>query len=145
MRFAEVIAQDHDAVRRGLNILDRMVQRMEEGQLIEIFDIRTVIKFLSAFGERYPEADVQELVGSIESSLSPKHGLGFVHSSRRLIHLLQNQINKEQVEDMGSETPASPPVAPIMTETYAAFARLERKYASTSRVAPIEMDRRAHA
>jgi hypothetical protein len=141
MRFTEVIAQDHAAVRRGLTILDRMVQRMEEGHLIEIFDIRTVIKFLRVFGERYPQADVQELVSSIEASLSPKHGVGFVRSSRRLIQLLRNQIDQEQVETVGAELPASP----MLTETYADFARLERKYSSKPRAVPIELDRRAHA
>lgn len=141
MRFTEVIAQDHMAVRRGLTILDRMVQRMEEGHLIEIFDIRTVIKFLRVFGERYPQADAQELIGSIEASLSPKHGAGFVRSSRRLIQLLRNQIDQEQVEPGAAELPASP----MLTESYGDFARLERKYAPKPRTVPIELDRRAHA
>jgi hypothetical protein len=141
MRFTEVIAQDHAAVRRGLDILDRMVQRMEEGQLIEIFDIRTVIKFLSIFGERYRRTDVSELVGSIEASLSPKHGVGFVRSSRLLVQLLRNQIDQEQVQHVAAELPANP----ILTESYDDFARLERKYASKPRAVPIELDRRAHA
>jgi hemerythrin-like domain-containing protein len=141
MRFTEVIAQDQAAVRRGLTILDRMVQRLEEGHLIEIYDIRTVIRFLRVFGERYPHADVQELVGSIEASLSPKHGVGFVRSSRRLIHLLQNQIEQEQGEARTEDFPASP----MLTETYADFSRLERKYAPKPRAVPIELDRRAHA
>jgi hypothetical protein len=145
VRFTEVIAQDHMAVRRGLNILDRIVQSMEEGHLIEIFDIRTVIKFLRVFGERYPQAEVQELIGSIEASLSPKHGAGFVRSSRHLIQLLRNQIDQEQVEPIAAELPTSPPTSPMMTETYAEFARLERKYASKSRAVSIEQDRRAHA
>jgi hypothetical protein len=142
MRFTEVIAQDHAAVRRGLDILDRMVQRLEEGQLIEIFDIRTVIKFLRDFGERYRQTDVSELVGSIEASLSPKHGVGFVRSSRLLIQLLRNQIDQQQVQHVASELPANP----ILTESsYGDFARLERKYGSKSRAVPIELDRRAHA
>ena len=141
MRFIEVIAQDHAAVRRGLSILDRMVQRMEEGHLIEIYDIRTVIKFLRVFGERYPQVEMQELVGSIEASLSPKHGAGFVRSSRRLIQLLRNQIDQEQVETAAAEHPASP----MLTENYADFGRLERKYAPKPRAVPIELDRRAHA
>jgi hypothetical protein len=84
---------------------------------------------------------VQELIGSIEASLSPKHGVGFVRSSRRLIHLLRNQIEQEQDEPIAAESPASP----MLTETYADFARLERKYASKPRAVPIELDRRAHA
>ena len=81
MRVAHIFAQDQTDVRRGLNILDRMVQRMEEGQRIEIFDIRTLVKFLRVFGERYPQAEILETVESIEASLNPKHGAGFVRSS----------------------------------------------------------------
>jgi|GEM_PF-3560528 len=141
MRFTEVVAQDQAAVRRGLNILDRMVQRMEEGQLIEIFDIRTVIQFLKVFGERYRQADVPELVGSIEASLSPKHGVGFVRSSRLLIQLFRSQIDQEQMEHLEADLPANP----MLAETYDDLARLERKYASKARAVPIELDRRAHA
>jgi hypothetical protein len=141
MRYTEVIAHDQAAVRRGMNILDRMVQRMEEGQLIEIFDIRTVIKFLRVFGERYPQDEVQELIGSIEASLNPKHGAGFVRSSRRMIQLFRNQIDKEPIEPVAAEVPANP----MLTESYADFARLERKYAAKPRAVPIELDRRAHA
>ena len=144
MRLTEVIAQDQSIVRRGLNILDRMVQRMEEGQRIEILDIRTMIKFLRAYGERYPQAEVVELVGSIEASLNPKHGAGFVRSSRSLILLLRNQIFEEQAEstvtELNSFTPSS-----MLAETNSDFARLERKYAAKSRAVPIELDRRAHA
>ena len=141
MRFTEVLAQDRIAVRRGLNILDRMVQRMEEGHRIEILDIRTLSKFLRVFGERYPEAEVLDLVGSIEASLDPKHGAGFVRSSRRLIQLLRNQINDEQAGPTDVELASSP----MLTETYAEFTRLERKYAPQPRAVPLELDRRAHA
>ena len=141
MRVAEVFAQDLTAVRRGLNILDRMVQRMEEGQRIEIFDIRTVIKFLRVFGERYPQAEVLEHVESIEASLNPKHGAGFVRSSRRLIQLLRNQF----ADDLPGSAAGTLPSNPMLTETCASFTRLERKYASSPRAVPMELDRRAHA
>ena len=141
MRFTEVIAQDQMALRRGMSILDRMVQRMEEGQRIEIFDIRTVLKFLRVFGDRYPQAEILEIVGSIEASLNPKHGPGFVRSSCRLIQMLRNHIAQEHDRPTAEESPSSP----MLTETYAEFARLERKYAPQPRAVPKELDRRAHA
>jgi len=141
MRYTEVIPEDHAVLRRGLNILDRMVQRMEEGQLIEIFDIRAVTSFLRGYGERYSQVEVQDIVGAIEASLSPKHGIEFVRSSRRLILLLRNQMEQEQVEAIAEQSTTSP----IHAETYAGFARLERKYAPKPRATPLELDRRAHA
>ena len=147
MRFAEVIAEDQAIVHRGLSILDRMVQRLEEGQRIEILDIRTMIKFLRAYGKRYPQSEVLELVGSIEASLNPKHGAGFVRSSRSLILLLRNQIYEEETGSAVTEllSFSQDPQGPIPAETYSDFARLELKYASKSRAVPIELDRRAHA
>jgi hypothetical protein len=141
MRFTEVIAQDQSAMQRGLNILDRMVQRMEEGQRIEIFDIRLVIKFLRVFGERYPQGEVLELVNSIEASLNPKHGAGFVRSSRRLSQLLRSQIDDAEA----SASDAGLALGPMSTEIYADFPKLERKYAPKPRAVPMELDRRAHA
>jgi len=114
---------------------------MEEGQLIEIFDIRYVTRFLRVFAERYPQAEVQDIVGAIEASLSPKHGIGFVRSSRRLILLLRNQMEQEQVEAITAQFTAGP----LQSESYADFARLERKYAQKARAVPAELDRRAHA
>jgi len=185
MRCTDIIAQDHAALRRGLDILDRMVQRMEEGNLIEIFDIRTVLKFLRIFGDEYHQsteervlfpallhaapdeaelhemfllehAEERELVSAIEGALNPKHGIGFVHSSRRLILLLRNHLEKEDralaniterllSRDEDEVIAAKFASNRTMPDISAGFSRLERKYAPKPRAIPIEMDRRAHA
>jgi hemerythrin-like domain-containing protein len=185
MRCTERIAEDHAVLRRGLNILDRMVQIMEDGDRIEIFDIRTVLKFLRMFGDEYHQsmeekvlfpalmgaapqndelhqtfllehAEERELVSSIEATLNPKHGIGFVRSSRRLILLLRNHLDKEDAvfADIAARLLSREEDEVIAarfttnrtySETYASFSRLERKYAHRPRAIPIEMDRRAHA
>ena len=185
MKCSDIIAQDHAALRRGLNILDRMVQRMEEGNLIEIFDIRTMLKFLRIFGDEYhqsmeehvlfpvllraaPEeverhemfllehAEERELLSAIDAALNPKHGIGFVQSSRRLILLLRNHLEKEEraLEDISERLlpkDEDEVIAALfasnrpMPDIFASFSRLERKYAAKPRAIPAELDRRAHA
>jgi hemerythrin-like domain-containing protein len=157
---------------------------MENGERIEIFDIRTVLKFLRLFGDEYhqsmeekvlfpvllhasPQEDVIQLllrehgeerglVAAIEDALNPKHGPGFVRSSRQLIQLLRSHLDmedsvfqdiadrilsKEEDEVIATEFMAHQ----TYTETYSTFARLERKYAPKPRETFLEMDRRAHA
>ncbi len=157
MRCTDIIAQDHAALRRGVDILDRMVQRMEEGNRIEIFDIRTVLKFLRAFGDSYHlSTEERELLSVIEADLNAKHGIGFVRSSRRIILLLRNHLEKEDLAlaDIG-ERLLSKNEDDVIAATFASnraisdivvgFSRLERKYAPNPRSIPAEMDRRAHA
>jgi hemerythrin-like domain-containing protein len=167
-----------------LDILDRMVHIMEHGDRIEIFDIRTVLKFLRLFGDEYhqsmeekvlfpvllnaaPQKDVihhllqehgeeRELVSAIEDALNPKHGPGFVRSSRRLIQLLRSHLDMEDsvFQDIAGRLLSKEEDEVIATEftthqtyseTYSTFARLERKYAPKARETFLELDRRAHA
>jgi len=140
MRNTEAIAQDHASLRRGLDILDRMVQKMEEGERIEIFDIRTIVRFLRVFEGRFTQSEAQELVAAIEASLNPKHGVAFVRSSRQLIQLFRNQLDNEQAEAI-----ATPANTGTQSEPHAEFARLERKYSGKRREHPLELGRSAHA
>jgi hypothetical protein len=136
------MAQDHAVLRRGLEILDRMAQRMEEGGLIEIYDIRIVLRFLHDFGNEYQlSTEERELLSEVEGALNPKHGIGFVRNSRRLILLLRNH----QERSMDEMTGALLTSGRSLTEIHASFSRLEWKYASKLRTVPAEMDRRAHA
>ena len=132
MRFTEVIAQDHAAVRRGLNILDRMVQRMEEATADRNFRYPYGDQISSSLWRPLPARPMcRNSFGAIEASLSPKHGVGFVRSSRQLIQLLRNQIDQEQVRTRcgrGSRKPDAITESPMTT-----FARLERKYAPKPR------------
>ena len=157
MRCIDIIAQDHAALRRGVDILDRMVQRMEEGNRIEILDIRTVLKFLRAFGDQYQlSTEERELLSVIEDDLNAKHGIGFVRGSRRLILLLRNHLETEDLalaniaERLLSRDEDDVIAAPFaskraISDIVVSFSRLERKYASNPRSIPAEMDRRAHA
>src|SRR6187399_3190051 len=142
MRSTDAMAQEVMALQRGLDILDRMVERMEEGALIEIYDIRTVLRYFRDFGSVYPQlTEERELLSEIEGALNPKHGIGFVRNSRRLILLIRNRLEKEEDEIIA----AGFMTGRNLTDTHATFSRLERKYASKSRSAPAEMERRAHA
>jgi hypothetical protein len=141
MRSADGIAQDQAVLQRGLDVLERMAQRMEEGGLIEIYDIRTVLRFLRAYGDSYHlSTEERELLSEVEGALNPKHGIGFVRNSRRLILLLRNHREKEMDEMIGATLTGR-----NLTEIQASFARLEWKYAPKSRGVPSELDRRAHA
>ena len=80
-------------------------------------------------------------VESIEASLNPKHVIGFVRGSRRLMQLLRNQIELEQADATAAQSTGGS----LQSEAVADFSRLERKYAIKPRTAPIELDRRAHA
>ena len=40
-------------LRRGLDILDGMVKKLEDGERIEIADVTTILKFLRVFGDEY--------------------------------------------------------------------------------------------
>lgn len=118
VKCKEFIIQDHQILRRGVDILDRMVQIMVEGERIEIFDIRILLGFLRIYGYEYHQnmeekvlraaphdstlhqlilerAEERELAAAIEDALNPKHGMGFVRNSRQLIQLLRNHLDQE--------------------------------------------------
>jgi len=184
MKCTEIIAQDHAVLRRGLDILERMVHVMEKGERIEIFDIRTVLKFLRLFGDTYHQSmeekvlypvllnastqkdvihhllrehgEERDLVTAIEDALNPKHGIGFVTSSRQLIQLLRSHLDMEDAvfQDIADRLLSKEEDEVIASEftthqaysdTYSTFARLERKYAPRPRETFLELDRRAHA
>jgi len=184
MKCTEIIAQDHAVLRRGLDILERMVHIMEKGERIEIFDIRTVLKFLHLFGDKYHQSmeekvlypvllnattqkdvihhllrehgEERALVTAMEDALSPKHGIGFVTSSRQLIQLLRSHLDLEDAvfQDIADRLLSKEEDAVIASQftthqaysdTYSTFARLERKYGPRPRETFLELDRRAHA
>jgi len=123
MKCTQLVVQDHVILRRGLDILDGMVQRLEDGQRIEIADVVAVLKFLRLFGDGYhqtaeenvlfplllpaapPESPLHQmlsehseersLVTAIENALKFKMGTDFVRCSRQFIVLLRNHLEKE--------------------------------------------------
>ena len=53
MKCTEIVIQDHVLIRRGLDIIDAMLKKLEDGLRIEIFDAATILKFLRLFGDQY--------------------------------------------------------------------------------------------
>jgi len=118
MKCTELVFQDHATIRRGLDILESIVAKLEQGERIEIADAITVLKFIRIFGLDYhqsieqhvlfpalPESRIEDLVfehdehrsliNAIDEALSTKRGLEFVRRSRGFIALLRNHLNRE--------------------------------------------------
>src|SRR5215471_15304915 len=124
MRCTQLIIQDHIILRRGLDVVDGMLQKLESGQRIEIFDATVILKFLRLFGDQYHQAmeesvlfpallaaapdecplhqfvsehgDERTLVAEIEESLMSRKGMAFFRSSRRLTGLLRAHCDREE-------------------------------------------------
>jgi hemerythrin-like domain-containing protein len=125
MRCSQLIIQDHIILRRGLNVVDGMLQKLECGQRIEIFDATVMLKFLRLFGDQYHQAmeetvlfpallaaapdecplhqfvsehgDERTLVAEIEEALTSRKGMAFFRSSRRLTGLLRAHCDREEM------------------------------------------------
>jgi hemerythrin-like domain-containing protein len=119
----ELVLEDHAILRRGLDILDGMVKKLEAGERIEISDVVSILKFLRLFGDQYHQSmeenilfpallcaaphagplsimlmehnEERSLVTAIENALKFKVGIDFVRSSRQLSILLRNHLDKE--------------------------------------------------
>ena len=124
MKCTELVIQDHVVLRRGLDILDGMLTKLESGERIEIADVRAILKFLQVFGDEYhqtmeervlfpvlvraaPEGspiheivmehgEDRALVTWITDALGSKRVVDFVYSSRRLCTLLRSHIDREE-------------------------------------------------
>lgn len=124
MQCIEIVIQDHIVIRRGLDIVDGMLKRLEDGQRIEIQDAVTMLKFLRLFGDQYHQAmeegvlfpalllarpDDQALVQlasehghertlaeEIEEALTSRRGMAFYRSSRELTGLLRKHCEREE-------------------------------------------------
>lgn len=180
MRCTELISRDHAILRRGLDILDGMVKELEYGERIEIADVTTILKFLRVFGDEYHQATEERIlfpalfrtapqedslsqlfhehseeravVAEIEAALNPKKGIAFVRSSRRLILLLSNHLDKEDAvlpdivdRSLSKEEDAMVEAEftknRIQAETLVNFARLEQKYIRKPQERPLHSGR----
>jgi hemerythrin-like domain-containing protein len=123
MKCTQLVIQDHVILRRGLNILDGMIKKLEDGERIEIADVTAILRFLRLFGDEYHQtveekvlfpallraatqdspvremllehAEERALVAGIEEALKSKKGADFVRNSRMLSQLLKNHLDKE--------------------------------------------------
>jgi hemerythrin-like domain-containing protein len=124
MKCTDLLLQDHTVLRRGLDILDSMMKKLEDGQRIEIVDVKAILKFFKAFGDEYHQTVEEKVLfpalvraapqGSPIHQMVMEHGeeralaawimdafasrrvIDFVYSSRRLSHLLRNHLAKEE-------------------------------------------------
>ena len=124
MKCTELVIKDHIVLRRGLDVVDGMLQKLEHGQRIEIFDATVMLKFLRLFGDQYHQAmeenllfpallaaapdecplhqfvaehgDERILVAEIEDALMSRKGMAFFRSSRRLTGLLRAHCDREE-------------------------------------------------
>jgi hemerythrin-like domain-containing protein len=133
MKCTELVIQDHVVIRRGLDILDGMLTKLEGGERIEIADVSAILKFLQAFGDEYHQAmeetvlfpalmrsapggnpihlmvmehgEDRALVTRITEALAVRRVVDFVYSSRRLCMLLRKHIDREDgvLSDLASE------------------------------------------
>ena len=124
MRSTQLVIQDHIILRRGLDVVDGMLQKLECGQRIEIFDATVMLKFLRLFGDQYHQAMEETvlfpallaaapdecplhqfvsehgaertLVAEIEEALMSRKGMAFFRSSRQLTGLLRAHCDHEE-------------------------------------------------
>ncbi len=180
MQCTELISQDHVILRRGLDILEGMVKKLEDGERIEIADVTAILKFLRFFGDEYhqtmeetilfpallrtaPEEsslrqifrehyEERAVLAEIEAALNPKKGTAVVNSSRRLILLLGNHIDKEDtilpdVAERSLSKEEDEVVVAEFTKNRAEavilvnFARLEKKYLRKPQGTPLNSER----
>jgi len=129
MANGEPWTDEHRMLARGLDVLDRMVKRMEDGGRIEIADAAMILKFIGSLTEicLSKQADGLALVTGLEYLLRSKKGQEFVRESRRLSLVLRAGL-REQERRMGRERTIA--IAP--TEIDARLSRLGEKYAAPS-------------
>jgi hypothetical protein len=106
--------QDMDMLHRGLDVVDGMLRKLEEGNRIEIADVTMMLKVLRCFADEHGEE--RTLVSEIENALITKRGMDFLRSSRRLASVLRNRVDKEKS------------LSSISENSYACLVRLEQKY-----------------
>ena len=120
---------DHAKLGRGLDILDRMVKRMEDGGRIEIADAAMILKFIGSLTEicLSKQSDGLELVSGLEHLLRSKKGRDFARDSRRLSQLLRARLREQELRMARERTVA---IAP--SEIDARLSRLGEKYTARS-------------
>jgi hypothetical protein len=128
MKGTDLQTANDEVLSRGLDVLDGMVRRMEDGHRIEIADAAATLEILRACGEQPRpapafESEEQSLVVMLEDALKTKRAVDFVRDSRRLSGLLRNHLKDDR-----------PPTAEEdrTMEFRASLIRLERKYAPQS-------------
>src|SRR4030095_4447126 len=120
---------DYVMLGRGLDILDRMGKRMEDGGRIEIADAAMILKFIGSLTETClsKQSDGLELVSGLEHLLRSKKGRDFARDSRRLSQMLRARLREQELRMARERTLA---IAPAEIDTR--LSRLGEKYAARS-------------
>ena len=123
MKCIELVVQDHVILRRALDILDGMVQRLEHGERIEIADAISVALFIRLFGVEYHQTmeerilfpallhgapndsplrqmlmehtEQRALLATMDNALKVRKGADFVRNALAVIALLRNHFDRE--------------------------------------------------
>jgi hemerythrin-like domain-containing protein len=119
------VVQDHVILRRALDILEGMVQKLEHGDRIEIADALTIAQFIKLFGVEYHQAmeekvvfpallrgapqdsplrhmlfehtEQRALLAAMDNALNMRKGTDFVRNARGLIVLLRSHFDREDM------------------------------------------------
>jgi hemerythrin-like domain-containing protein len=163
MQCTQIVFQDHIIIRRGLDIVDAMLQKLEDGQRIEIFDATTMLKFLRLFGDQYHQVmeetilfpalllaspnnaalvqlvsehgNERTLANEIEEALMSRRGMAFFHSSHELTALLRRHCEREEavIADLAEHSLSKGQDDEITTEFMTRRTQVE-SYANFSRL-----------
>jgi hemerythrin-like domain-containing protein len=118
MKYTELVIQDHIVLRRGLDVLEGMLTKLESGERIEIADVRTILKLIEVHQLVLEHDEGRVLVTGATDALASRRVGDFVYSSRRLCTLLRSHTDK------GDGVNRTEP------EIYLNLSRLEQKYAA---------------
>ena len=163
MKSTEIVIRDHIIIRCGLDIVDAMLKKLEDGQRIEILDAATMLKFMRLFGDQYHQAmeenvlfpallraapddtalfqlvsehrDERTLVDDIEEALMSRQGMAFFRISHQLTALLRKHCDREEIVicDLAERCLSKEQDNEIMAEFLRNRARVET-YADFSRL-----------
>jgi hemerythrin-like domain-containing protein len=124
MKCTDILIQDHQIIRRALDVLDIMSARVENGEALEPEHVETLLGFLRTFADdhhqvkeesalfpellqtslandarlrqiRFEHDQERSLVEGLEDALRTKKGSDFVHFAKWLSLLIRTHIHKE--------------------------------------------------
>lgn len=62
MKPAEILRDEHELIRLGLNLLSRMCERMDKGEKVELLHLEKVIEFIAVFADECHHGKEEELL-----------------------------------------------------------------------------------
>jgi hemerythrin-like domain-containing protein len=125
MKCTSLLIQDHNVIRRALEVLQAMAARTENGEAVEAEDVQKLLRFLRTFADDYHQTKEESalfpelvrasalnyeplrhmifehdqersLVEGLEDALCTKKGSEFVYFANRLMQLLSTHIQNEE-------------------------------------------------